>query len=304
MTAFLSDCRLTLELLDRWSGPWPELVDALRAGPPVLLVAEGSSRLMPGGLAQVLARRRGLHGRIAACGGREAQRLDLSRVRVLLASNSGRSREPMAAAQGLVKPLALVGVPGGPMTALGGPTRVLMPRPEVAIAATASVYAQVLTVAEAVCAAAGASAPIARLRTGAAAALADLPAAPAGVKRTFWCGGEDGLCDELALKMAETTGLPGFTCPGTMALHGVEELWAEGDLVVDLGLSGEDAADLAKRAAATPARVLRLAAQAEDDWAPLDRLCAGWMLLAAMAAAIGRDPAVPRRARKVGNPAP
>jgi hypothetical protein len=43
-------------------------------------------------------------------------------------------------------------------------------------------------------------------------------------------------------------------------------------------------------------------AAVEDEWAPLDRLCAGWMLLAALAATINRDPAVPRRARKVGNP--
>lgn len=300
MTAFIDDCRFTLELLDRWSGPWPELVDALRAGPPVLLVAEGSSRLMPGGFAQVLARRLGLHGRLAACGGREAQRLDLSQVRVLLASNSGRSREPMAAGAKL-KPLALVGVAGGPMTALGGPTRVLLPRPEVAIAATASVYAQVLTVAEAVCAAAGRTVPLDRLRRGAAAALT--PVKQGMAKRLFWCGGEDGLADELALKTAETTGLPGFTCPGTMALHGVEELWMEGDLVIDLGLGAEDAADLARRAAATPAKVQRVAALAEDDWAPLDRLCGGWMLLAALAAVVGRDPAVPLRARKVGNPA-
>jgi glucosamine--fructose-6-phosphate aminotransferase (isomerizing) len=300
MTAFIDDCRFTLELLDRWSGPWPELVDALRAGPPVLLVAEGSSRLMPGGFAQVLARRLGLHGRLSCCGGREAQRLDLATVRVLLASNSGRSREPMAAGSKL-KPLALVGVAGGPMTALGGPTRVLLPRPEVAIAATASVYAQVLTVAEAVCAAAGGAVPLDRLRRGAAAAL--VPVTQGAAKRLFWCGGEDGLADELALKTAETTGLPGFSCPGTMALHGVEELWMEGDLVIDLGLGAEDAADLARRAAATPARVQRVAALAEDDWAPLDRLCAGWMLLAALAAVVGRDPAVPRRARKVGNPA-
>ncbi len=300
MTAFIDDCRFTLDLLARWSGPWPELVAALRAGPPVLLVAEGSSRLMPGGFAQVLARRLGLHGRLAACGGREAQRLDLSQVRVLLASNSGRSREPLAAAAKL-KPLALVGVAGGPMTTLGGPTRVLLPRPEVAIAATASVYAQVLTVAEAVCTAAGGTVPLDRLRRGATAALA--PVTQGAAKRLFWCGGEDGLADELALKTAETTGLPGFACPGTMALHGVEELWMEGDVVLDLGLGAEDAADLARRAAATPAKVQRLAALAEDDWAPLDRLCGGWMLLAALAAVVGRDPAVPLRARKVGNPA-
>ena len=300
MTAFIADCRLTLELLDHWRGPWPELVDALRTGPPVLLVAEGSSRLMPGGFAQVLARRLGLHGRLSACGGREAQRLDLTAVRVLLASNSGRSREPLAAGSAL-KPLALVGVTGGPMTTLGGPTRILLPRPEVAIAATASVYAQVLTVAEAVYATAGRSIPLARLRSGAAAAL--VPVAATAAQRIFWCGGEDGLGDELALKTAETTGLPGFSCPGTMALHGVEELWGDGDLVIDLGLGAEDAADLARRAAATPARVQRVAAAADDEWAPLDRLCAGWMLLAALATSVSRDPAVPRRARKVGNPA-
>ncbi len=190
------------------------------------------------------------------------------------------------------------------MTRLGGPTRVLMPRPEVAIAATASVYAQVLTIAEAVAVAAGQSAPIARLRAGAAEALAAKPQAIPGIRRIFWCGGEDGLADELALKTAETTGQAGFSCPGTMALHGVEELWANGDLVIDLGLSSEDADDLTRRVTATPARQIRLGALVEDDWAPLDRLCAGWNLLAAQAALLGRDPAVPRRARKVGNPAP
>lgn len=303
MTVFIADCQMTLELLDHWRGPWPELVEALRSGPSVLLVAEGSSRLMPGGLAQVLARRHGLHGRLAACGGREAQQLNLARVRLLLASNSGRSREPLAAARAVSQPLALVGVPGGPMTSLGGPTRVLMPRPEASIAATASVYAQVLTVAEAVCVAAGDTAPIARLRAGVAEALAAFPQPVLGVVRIFWCGGEDGLADELALKTAETTGQAGFACPGTMALHGVEELWTDSDLVIDLGLSAEDATDLGTRVSATPARLIRLPALTEDAWAPLDRLVAGWMLLAAQAALLGRDPAVPRRARKVGNPA-
>jgi len=303
MTAFLTDCGMTLEMLDHWPGPWPELVEALRSGPSVLLVAEGSSRLMPGGLGQVLARRHGLHGRLAACGGREAQQLNLARVRLLLASNSGRSREPLAAARAVSQPLALVGVPGGPMTSLGGPTRVLMPRPELSIAATASVYAQVLTLAEAVRVAAGDTVPLARLRSGVAEALAARPSGIPGVARIFWCGGEDGLADELALKTAETTGLAGISCPGTMALHGVEELWADGDLVIDLGLLDEDAGELGTRVSATPARLTRLPALTEDAWAPLDRLVAGWMLLAAQAALLGRDPAVPRRARKVGNPA-
>ncbi len=302
MGLFLDDCRRTLDLLDAWPGPWSALVEALRSGPPVLLVAEGSSQLMPGGLAMTMARRLGLQARLTVCGGREAQRLDLSRFRVLLASNSGRSREPMAVAQTVAESLALVGIAGGPLARLGGPTRVLLSAPERAVAATVSVYAQTLTVVEAVCVAAGSGVPLARLRDGVSAALAATPTPTAACGRIFWCGGEDGLAEELALKTAETTGLPGFACPGTMALHGMEELWQDGDLVLDLGLSSEDAADLVRRVSETPARHARLPALSEDDWAPFDRLVAGWVQLATIAATIGRDPAKPVRARKVGNP--
>lgn len=295
MNSFLVDCNRTKTTLKCWPGPWPELVQAFKGG-PVLIVGEGSSRLFPGGLAIHLARRFGTRHPVYSIGGREAALCPLSRWQILLVSNSGSTREPLEAVP--TPSLALIGRGDGEMSRLGIPTRVVLDAPETAVAATVSVYAQALVLAEALCEANGRSVPMDRLIQGLEIKPDSLPQ----TRRFFWAGSHDGLAEELALKTVETAGLVGIACPGTMILHGLEEIWTEGDLVVDLGLSPTDARDLAIRAEGTGASVYRLPALAEDLWSGFDRLHAGWLLLADQARKNRRDPGTPSRARKVGNP--
>jgi glucosamine--fructose-6-phosphate aminotransferase (isomerizing) len=133
------------------------------------------------------------------------------------------------------------------------------------------------------------------------------------VKRVFWCGSDDGCADELSLKTMETAGIVGVAPSAGVVLHGLEEALVEGDLVVLIDPPRADAGPLQKYLIdGTPARVITLAPEpvvgacwTQPDlgpWSAPLRLVAGWRLLLHLAAAIGRDPDKPSRARKVGNP--
>lgn len=304
MSTFATDCRLTLEVLATWPAkPFPEVRRQIRDDRPLLLVAEGSSQLMPGAFLRHCARAWGWNRGIDAVGGRAALALDLAGRSVVCASNSGRSREVVEAMPRLpADATALVGIPGGPLTRL--PHRVLLPRAEAAVPATASVFATALALAHALADACGRPVPVADLSAAVAAQLADdavLPAG-AGVKRVFWLGGHAGATSELALKTMEMTGLIGLDLPGSLGLHGIHEVLAPGDLVVAADIHRDDVAELRRRVETMCGARLHLAPETGlGTWSPLLHLVHGWRVLAAIAAAMGRDPAVPARATKVGN---
>ncbi len=302
--------------------PWHELVAALkdRAAPPVLLVGEGSSRLFPAGFTLSLARRWGWFDRVAAASGRVAQTLDATKWRPVALSNSGRTREVMEFLAGATasKPLALVGLDGGPIPQAAAVKRVVLDRPEEAVAATISALGQALILAQALASAAGKAFPRERIAAGATQLVtADVPApvraALPGVKRVFWCGADDGVPAELALKTLEIAGVVGVAPEAGVVLHGLEEVLTETDLVVLIDPPRDDHGPLQKYLIdGTQARVVTLASapavgacwlQPElGEWSPPLRLVAGWRLLMHLAAALGRDPDKPDRARKVGNP--
>jgi LmbE family N-acetylglucosaminyl deacetylase/fructoselysine-6-P-deglycase FrlB-like protein len=316
--AYAADCARTLPLIDAWKGPWEPLRTALAdsARTPLLIVGEGSSRLFPAAVACALARRAG-GMRIEHLGGREAQALDLARWQVVAISNSGRTREVVDLAErlrGHPRLLALVGQPGGRLTELVKPSLALLDAPEGTVAATVSVYAQALALAHAVAAAGNLPVPLAALRAATARALSSssplTPSDLARVRRVWWSGAECGPAGELALKTMETAGILGVHLPGSMALHGVEEVMDGHDLVVAFAPDVRDLDGLRSRIGATGARLLLVGPGEQVDapsfaegaeWAGFVHLALGWRLLGHLATALGRDPDKPRRARKVGN---
>lgn len=316
--AFASDCARVLPLLQQWPArAWAPLAEACAASlaSPLLIVGEGSSRLFPAALACALARRADL--RIDHLGGREASALDLARRQVLLVSNSGKTREVVDLAERMTthpRRLALVGQRGGRLMDVVPVSKALLDAPETTVAATVSVFAQALAIGHAVAEAGGLEIPLAALRTAVERAFA-APLPPKGaqlgrVRRVWWSGPESGCASELALKTMETAGCLGAHLPGSMVLHGIEEVLDPGDLVVLLDPDARDLAAIHQRIGATGAQILRVGPGGDIDlpgaaelgeWAAFPQLVAGWRLLAATAQALGRDPDKPKRARKVGN---
>lgn len=305
MSTFANDCALTLDLLATWpEQPIPEVRRQIRVGTPLLLVAEGSSQLMPGAFLRHCARAWGWTTPVDAVGGRAYAALPPAHRAVLAISNSGRSREVVEAMPGFpADATALVGVPGGPLTRL--PHHVLLSRPELAVPATASVFATALALAQALAEACDQTVPLIRLAAMVRHQLDTTPPLNGGpYQRIFWLGGHHGATAELALKTMEMTGLPGLDLPGSLGLHGIHEVLAPGDLVVALDIHPHDQEELHRRVETQcGAHLHRPTIPEAGVWTPLIALVYGWRLLAGIAATSGRDPAKPARATKIGNAA-
>ncbi len=326
---FAADCARVGPLLAAWpEQPWEPLAAALADREhPLMVVGEGSSRLFPAALACAIARhgaaRDGGSVRVDHLGGREAMGVDLSGCHVLAMSNSGQTREVVELVERLragprphSRLLAMVGQPGGRLTELVPRCRTLLDAPETTVAATVSVFAQALALAQAVAHAAGVAVPLARLRAATAEVFAHRPMLPAlsaltageaRVARVWWSGDESGPAGELALKTMETAGCIGVHLPGSMVLHGIEEVLDESDLVVLLDPPESDLSAIHERIGATGASIVRLGPGGDWDlpdlglWSGFPQLVASWRLLGMLALARGRDPDKPKRARKVGN---
>lgn len=306
MSAFADDWRLVDDVLAAWPAqPFPEVRRQFAPGRRFLLVGEGSSLLMPGAFLRHGARAWRWPAPIDAVGGREAASLDLSDTAVIAVSNSGRSREIVEAMPRLpADASALVGVSGGQLCRL--PHRVLLPRAERAVPATASVLATCLALGHALADACGQPLPLPALRQAVARVLADpdpLPR-PTGIQRIFWLGGHSGVTAELGLKTMEATGLTGLDLPGSLGLHGIHEVLCPGDIVVAFAIEPADLPELRRRIEDQSGARLHLPTLPDlGTWTPLLQLVHGWRVLAAIAEALGRDPSLPLRAGKIGNPA-
>lgn len=291
MNAFLADCSLSSAVIAALPQPWAPLAQAPL---PWLIVGEGSSRLVPLGLARRLARRWGMCA-VDGCSGRQ---IPAQWPGTLLAcSNSGRTRELI---EGLAdRPyLAITGLADGPLAQQAQAAINVLPEPEQAVAATASVLGQALVVAEALAVAAGRHLDCAALLS----ALDTIPdPTPPPVERLWIVGADDGVAEELALKAWETAGLRATAVASGLALHGLEEVLQPGDGVWLVEVDSADASAIAQRLAPTAATVLTLSVPDIGELSPLLRLATGWRWLSAWAQQRGRDPATPRRARKIGN---
>ncbi len=259
---------------------------------------------MPGAFLRHCARTWGWATPVDAVGGRAFAALPDAARAVIAISNSGRSREVVEALPRMpADAAALVGIPGGPITRL--PHRVLLPRAEEAVPATASVFATCLALGQALADACSQPVPLHALADAVRDQLAATVPVSGGatVRRVSWLGGHAGATSELALKTMEMTGCPGLDLPGSLGLHGIHEVLAPGDLVVALDIHADDLPELRRRVEDQCGARLHVPHLPDlGVWTPLIALVHGWRLLAAIAAAMGRDPARPARATKVGNP--
>lgn len=317
---FREDCQLVLDVIDRFpvlSVHW--LDEAFSdTGQPLLIVAEGSSQLFPCKLAQSLAARGGVGGRVLFAGGREASGMRLEAYRLCFVSNSGSTKElvDLIKARNL-QGVGLLGAGTGPLASLLPKHLAVLPRPERVVAATASVFAQALYLAQAALQMSGYRPSLTALRSEVERVLSlELTFTPAQtralseVTRVCWADGGTGVGAELSLKTMEVAGLPGMYAPGNLLLHGVEETLSARDLIVWIDPAPEDRALRDAIIESTGATALVIGGK-QSQWplldlgplAPLLQLVLGWRVVEALSLAQGRDPDRPRRARKVGNPA-
>ncbi len=237
-------------------------------------------------------------------------------------SNSGDTREVVELLVALQKRdhkrlLCVTGRDDGFMTK-GFEHKALLSEPEGAVAATVSVFGQALILADSIAAIAGKAVPkqalIDEVKRILNAPISDeVKAQCAGTQRIFWSGAEGGCASELTLKTLETCRVLGSYAPGSLILHGIEEVFEEGDLVVLVDPAAEDKDPYNKFIVeGTPAKTIQIGSAEYGvpriehadlgEWNPLLQLVIGWKLLVEQAAALGNDPDKPQRARKVGNP--
>ena len=318
---FRADCMEVNLLLSHWTPKsWPPLEDALQllSSKPLVLVAEGSSRLFPGSFLNHLLRQYGHACQVHVMGGREAAKT-LDHVScALLLSNSGETKELVDFVQLASRNTQLLGIIGREGSQLENLIleTVLLPGPEERVVpATTSVFAQCLILGLSAAKVCGHDLPLHGLRSAVAEVLsAPLPsrfhAGIACVERLWWADGGDGVASELALKTMETTGLPGHGISGNLLIHGIEETLGPFDLVIWYNPPKEDKSRIAQLVAHTKAHLICVGDETCDwdlpelgVWNPLVHLVTGWRILDEVARVINHDPDEPKRIRKVGNPA-
>jgi len=289
----------------------------------ILFSGEGSSRIMPSKNAGRKAKTWGLALNVQTEGSHQACEYDLSEYTVLLASNSGRTKETLLLANHLKDTgnglrFALTANENTPLEAACTKTHILKCGWENAVAATKSVVEQALFCESIMWHAAGKDmAPaLAGLPEKLEAALtlpipADVVEKIKGAKTIYFAGMNDGVAEELTLKTNEITRRKSDFLEGTYALHGVEEVMEDGDIVIVINPIESEYAKY--QTVFSNARVNVVAIDTKPtpfetiivpeagDMQAYVYLCAGWNLLVETAVSDGINLDKPERARKVGN---
>lgn len=320
-----------MEAVDVMSGFDPE--DAApfarrveRAG-RLFMSGEGSSRIFPAKNAMARVMQEGSPFPVATDGGRQAMEYDLSKWAVLVASNSGRTRETLSLLahlreRGHELRLGLTTQKGTPLEELCNGTHILSCGPENAVAATKSVVEQALFCQALVCELMGS--PLAKTdlaRASAALRTAVSLNIPQSIvdkvskaKRIYFAGRNNGVAEELTLKANEITRLPSAYLENTYAVHGIEEVMRSDEVVVviepfeaeldkfkEVLEKGVGMTLVAISSARLPVPTILIPSCAGFD--SYVQLAAGWRLLVETGLANKIDLDTPRRARKIGNEA-
>ena len=310
---FIADAARTIGLLENWAPePWRPLTQALAQGKAISWIGEGSSRLFPLGFTQSIAMQWGRAGIVTGGGGRTLTRFMAKNYQITVSSNSGKTREIV---EGLlnVKPrgvLAVLGNPGGPVEDLVEASFCVLDKPERAVPATVSVVGQSLVLLQAVAYYCGKMIPMLEIADAVSETL-ETSALPIdlGTSRIWWCGNDNGVADELMLKSCEALGIASISCGQGLGIHGIHEVLGPSDLVVAIGVDSRDRDTLASVVSATGSQFQSWGSSRHDDWklpdlgiwAPFSELSAGWRFIDSVAKSLGRDPAYPKRLRKIGN---
>ncbi len=315
----LSEMRETPEIMRRFDpaqvAAWGA---AIRASGKMLITGEGSSRIFPAKNAIALARQAGFPVEIFTAGAREAAEYNLAGFSVLALSNSGRTREVIGfcEALGKARPLyAITANAGSKLTAMTDKNIVLTCGPEKAVAASKSVVEQALVVQALL--QGGEWKEINKAADHAAAMLSlQLPQeiidAIASASIVYFSGRDDGVAEELTLKMNEIARQKSDYLEGTYALHGIEEVMKPYETVVliepfaaeiekyqQIFQAGVGCKVIALSSFDTPFPTIRLPRAAGFDG--YIRLMAGWNVITSAALCNEVNIDKPVRVRKVGN---
>lgn len=290
----------------------------------LLLTGEGSSRIFPAKNAMRKAMTWGMDLSIFTDGSRQSAQYDLSKTAVFCASNSGRTKEVVLLAKKLAsignqKRFALTANPDTLLEKECTETFVLGCGWEQAVAATKSVIEQALfyesvlwhiqgmdTLAE------SSNLPGAIEEALTMPISKDIINQAVNAPTIYFAGYNDGVAEELTLKTNEITRKKSDFLEGTYAVHGVEEVMENTDLVFVIDPMEEemekfqevlvDGVGLKVVAIAdrdTPFSTIRVPSMGAMN--PYVFLSAGWNLLVEIGLALGIDLDKPERARKVGN---
>ena len=287
----------------------------------LLLSGEGSSRIMPAKNAIRKAMTWGVKEFIHTDGAIQSMDYKLDDYAVVIASNSGRTKEALLLARkleadGNADRFGVTANADTPLEAACTSTYVLGCGWENAVAATKSVVEQVLFNEAVVRILAGRKMDLAGLPDKIQTALTltlpeEVTVWAQKAKTIYFAGMNDGVAEELTLKTNEATRRKSDFLEGTYALHGPEEVMQDGDLVFlvepieseyqkyQTVFGGANVHVVAISPRQTPFTTI-LVPDAGEYQQYVD-LCAGWNALVEIGLSYGINLDKPERARKVGN---
>jgi len=299
------------------------VADAVTETGRLLFSGEGSSRIFPSKNASRKAKAWGLDINVQTEGSHQACEYDLSKYAVLIGSNSGRTKEALMLANALkakghTRYFGLTANENTPLEAACVKAHVLGCGWENAVAATKSVVEQTLFSESVIWNVAGKDmkAALAGLPEKLQQALTlDVPAEIVEwvkeAKTIYFAGMNDGVAEELTLKTNEITRRKSDFLEGTYALHGIEEVMQEGDIVFVVNPIESEYAKyqtvfgnakvhvVAIDTKPTPFTTVIVPEAGEMQ--PYVYLCAGWNILVEVGVSDGINLDKLQRARKVGN---
>jgi len=300
------------------------VADSVRKTGKIFFTGEGSSRLLPAKNSRRVSMTWGLATEVQTDGSHQAAQYDLSKFSVLIDSNSGRTKEALMLAkklqaEGHKETFALSANPDTPIRQACADGHVLGCGWEEAVAATKSVVEQALFCESIFWHLAGKDMK---------AALKGLPEkleqamtlpVPAeivewvkGAHTIYFAGYNDGVAEELTLKTNEITRRKSDYLEGTYAVHGIEEVMQEGDIVFVVDpieseydkflnvFKGAGVHVVAISTKQTPFEKTIVVPEAGELQSYV-YLCAGWNILVEVGISDGINLDKPERARKVGN---
>ena len=287
----------------------------------LLLTGEGSSRIMPAKNAIRKAMAWGIKEAVHTDGAHQSCEYDLDAYTVVLASNSGRTKETLTLAkklqaEGHAHRFGLTANENTPLEEACASSFVLKCGWENAVAATKSVVEQVLYNESIIRALAGKEMDTEGLANKIETALTlQIPAQVVewvkGARTIYFAGLNDGVAEELTLKTNEIVRRKSDFLEGTYALHGPEEVMQDGDIVFVVEPIKEEYEKYKTVFNGAGVHVVAIAPQETPfttivvpDAGDLQQyvdLCAGWNILVEVGIALGINLDKPERARKVGN---
>jgi len=286
----------------------------------LLLTGEGSSRIYPAKNAMRKALSTGSDISISTDGSRQSSQYDLSKFAVFCASNSGRTKEVVLlakklAAEGNELRFALSANEGTLLEKECNETFILKCGWEQAVAATKSVIEQALFYESILWHLDNNGTPVvfSELASKIKETLmmpidAEIIEKAAKAPTIYFAGYNDGVAEELTLKTNEITRKKSDYLEGTYAVHGIEEVMNENDIVFvvdpmkdeiekfrEVLVDGVGLTVVAIADRDTPFATIQVPGAGKMN--PYLFLSAGWNLLVEIGLALGIDLDKPERAR-------